>query len=301
VALFSRSGGAQVAVTPDMVLPRQTVTATVTTDGRIDKVTSATLEWGYTNFYRYRWAGRADSVAAQMNDAWWMLGEVGTDAGSEKGTEDWVCVTKVDLPVVNNEFTGGFSSFTVPSWAPGSSDALARWSARLTVTRGGRDVDTRGDFRVVIGTANADVVDEPQRRTGGDGRTELDIVLPSLVFRAGELINGSVTLTPNVDMSDAELGIYWAYSTLSHPLERTPAAGGGYTRGDVVKIGKGIPLRVGAPVSVPFALPLPPDAPPSGEAVHSSLVWFLEASMMYSKWTQGIEKMRRMIVVVNAP
>ena len=288
-------------VTPEVVLPRQVVMATVTSGGRIDKVTSAKLDWGYTNFYRYRWAGRADSAAAQMNDVWWMIGEVGTDAGSEKGTEDWVSVTKVDLPVLNGEFTGGSSSFTVPSWAPGSSDALARWSARLTIDRGGRDVDARGDFRVVIGRSNADVVDEPLRRTGGDGKTELDIVLSSLVFRAGELINGSVTLTPNVDMSDAELGIYWAYSTLSHPLERTPAAGGGYTRGDVVKLGKGIPLRKGAPVTVPFAVPLPQDAPPSGEAVHSSLVWFLEASMMYSKWTQGIEKVRRQIVVVNAP
>jgi hypothetical protein len=28
-------------------------------------------------------------------------------------------------------------------------------------------------------------------------------------------------------------------------------------------------------------------------------VWFLEASMMYAKWTQGIEKVRRQIVVVN--
>jgi hypothetical protein len=301
VGLFTRSAGAQVDVTPEVVLPRQAVTATVTTGRPIEKVTSAKLDWGYTNFYRYRWAGRADSAAAQMNDSWLMLDQVGTDAGSEKNTEDWVSVTKVELPVLNGEFTGGSSSFTVPSWAPGSSDALARWSARLTIDRGGRDVDTRGDFRVVIGRNNADVVDEPLRRTGGEGKTELDIMLSSLVFRAGELINGSVTFTPNVDMSDAELGIYWAYSTLSHPLERTPAAGGGYTRGDVIKLGKGIPIRRGTPVSVPFALPLPVDAPPSGEAVHSSLVWFLEASMMYSKWTQGIEKVRRQIVVVNAP
>jgi hypothetical protein len=54
-------------------------------------------------------------------------------------------------------------------------------------------------------------------------------------------------------------------------------------------------------VTVPFAVPLPADAPPSGEAVHSSLVWFLEATLMYSKWTQGIEKVCRQIVVVNAP
>ena len=99
MGLFKRSSGAQVAVTPEVVSPRQTVQATVTTDKPIDKVSAATLEWGYTNFYRYRWAGRADSVAAEMNDSWWMMGEVGTDAGSEKDTEDWVGVTKVELPV----------------------------------------------------------------------------------------------------------------------------------------------------------------------------------------------------------
>ena len=54
-------------------------------------------------------------------------------------------------------------------------------------------------------------------------------------------------------------------------------------------------------VTVLFAVPLPEDAPPTAEAVHSSLVWFLEATLMYSKWTQGIEKVRRQIVVVNAP
>ena len=121
------------------------------------------------------------------------------------------------------------------------------------------------------------------------------------MFRAGETINGQIILTPQTDMSDGELGIYWAYAMLSHPLEKTPAAGGGYKSGDRLKLGKGIPLRKGAPVSVPFALPLPADAPPTGSAVHSTLVWFLEASMMYAKWTQGIEKVRRQIVVVNAP
>jgi hypothetical protein len=53
-------------------------------------------------------------------------------------------------------------------------------------------------------------------------------------------------------------------------------------------------------VTVPFSVPLPQDAPPTGAAVHSSLVWFLVATLSYSKWTQGIEKVRRPIVVVNA-
>jgi hypothetical protein len=35
--------------------------------------------------------------------------------------------------------------------------------------------------------------------------------------------------------------------------------------------------------------------------VHSSLEWFLEDRLMYSKWTQGIEQVRRRIVVVNVP
>lgn len=301
MGLFNRSAGARVTVSPAAVRPRQTVTATVTTDSRVDKVTSATLEWGYTNFYRYRWAGRADSTATEMNDVWWMMGEVGTDAGSEKDTEDWVGVTKVDLPSATGEFTGATSSFTVPSWAPGSSDALARWSARLTVERGGRDIDTRGDFTVLIAGDDLHVTDEPQRRVSGDGETELDIALPSVVFRAGETINGQIILTPQTDMSDGELGIYWAYTTLSHPLEKTPAAGGGSKSGDRIKLGKEIPLRNGSPVSVPFALPLPPDAPPTGSAVHSTLVWYLEATLMYAKWTQGIEKVRRQLVVVNAP
>jgi hypothetical protein len=48
------------------------------------------------------------------------------------------------------EFSGGSSSFTVPSWAPGSSELIARWSARVLVGRDGRDVGTCGDFTIVI-------------------------------------------------------------------------------------------------------------------------------------------------------
>jgi hypothetical protein len=35
--------------------------------------------------------------------------------------------------------------------------------------------------------------------------------------------------------------------------------------------------------------------------VHSSVVWFLAAALMYSQWTQGAEKVYREIVVVDAP
>ena len=54
-------------------------------------------------------------------------------------------------------------------------------------------------------------------------------------------------------------------------------------------------------MTVPFAVPSPEDAPPTGTAVHSTLVWFLKATLMYSKWTQAIEQVRRQIAVVNAP
>jgi hypothetical protein len=301
VGLFKRSSGAQVTVTPEVASPRQTVQATVTTDKPIDKVTAATLEWGYTNFYRYRWAGRTDAAATEANASWLAMGEVGTDAGSEKDTEDWVGVTKVELPVTAGEFTGGSSSFTVPSWAPGSSDVIARWSARLTIERGGRDIDTRGDFTVVIGSDDVEVADAPQERICGDGETDIDIAVPSLVFRAGETIYGQVVLTPHADMSDGELSIYWGHRRASHPLVRTPAIAGGTKSGPTIKLGKGIALQNGAPVTVAFEVPLPDDAPPTAEAVHSSLAWFLEATLSYSKWTQGIEQVRRQFVVVNAP
>ena len=69
MGLFSRTAAAQVVVTPDTVRPRQTVTATVTTEKPLDQVSAATLEWGYTNFYRYRWAGHADSCLLYTSDA----------------------------------------------------------------------------------------------------------------------------------------------------------------------------------------------------------------------------------------
>jgi hypothetical protein len=300
VGLFKRSPGAQLTVSPEVVRPRQTVTATVTTDKPVDKVTSATLEWGYTNVYRYHWAGRLDSAAAALNDTVWTMDQVGTSYGGERDTDEWVAVTKTELPLAANEFAGGSWTFTVPSWAPGSSPELAQWSCRITIARGGRDVEARGDFTVLIGPADLQLVDEPQQRTGGHGDTDVDIVLSSLVFRAGETINGHIMLTPHTDMSDCELSIYWGRHCVSHPLVRTPATGGTKT-GPTVKLGKGIPLRNGSVVAVPFALPLPEDAPPTSEAVHSSMVWFVEATLMYSKWTQGIEKVRDQIAVVNAP
>jgi hypothetical protein len=89
----------------------------------------------------------------------------------------------------------------------------------------------------VIGSADSQVTDEPLQRTGGDGDTDMDILVPSLLFRAGETINGQILLTPHADMSDGELGICWGYRCLSHPLVRTPALGGTSKSGQTIKLG----------------------------------------------------------------
>jgi hypothetical protein len=285
VSLLDRSPAAVIVVSPDVVTPRQVVTATVTAAKPIDKVTVATLEWGYTNFFRYHWAGNADSAAAEASE--------------------WVCVTRVELPIVAGEFTGGSATFRVPSWAPASSKEIARWSARLVVERAGRDIDTHGEFTVKIG--RADITDEPDEPDGpvevltGAAETMIDIILPSVVFVAGESIRGHAVLTPTMDLPDGDLAVSWQQRRASHPLTRNPSPGGSLD-GQIVQLDKRIPLRAGAPVTVPFEIPLPADAPPTCAAVHSSMDWFVQARLFYAGFTGHLpERVVRPIVVVNAP
>lgn len=142
--LFGNSGGLHLAVTPAVVSPRQPVQATITVDKPVTKVSAAIVEWGYTNFYRYRWAGRADAAGAAGNDSLLMLDQVGTNYGGDRDTDDWVAVTTCELPIAAGEFAGGSSTFVVPSWAPASSPVIAQWSCRVTIQRSGRDIDGRG-------------------------------------------------------------------------------------------------------------------------------------------------------------
>lgn len=288
-------------LTPEVLRPRQTVTATIETDKPIDEVATATLEWGYDNFYNYHWAGRADSVAAAGNDSILTMDQVGTNYGSERVTDDWVCVTRVELPVATSEFTGTTATFKVPSWAPSSSPEIARWSARLRMERGGRDVDERGDFTVVIGTADVWAEEEPMERFWGAGETEIDILLGSAVYRAGETISGQVILRPKMDLPNGDVAVYWQRFRESHPLVRTPAQPGPVD-GRVVQLDNKIPLTAGTQLTLPFALPIPEDAAPTASAVHSSLSWFVAARMFYAGFTgHQIERVRRPITVVNAP
>jgi hypothetical protein len=301
VGLFSRSGGATVSVSPGTVTPRQTVQATVTTDKPIDKVSSARLDWGYTNFYRYHWAGRVDSAAAAGNDSIWTADQVGTNYGGDRDTDDWVSVIVEDVPIATGQFTGASSTFRIPSWAPASSSAIARWECRLTVDRGGRDIDTRGEFTVLIGTADVEAYTEPLELVSGAAETVIDITLSKPVWRAGETITGQATLTPTMDLPDGDLAVSWQRERESHPLTRAPGPGG-QLDGRIVSLGKRIPLRAGIPVALPFEIPLPADAPPTAAAVHSSINWFVQARLMYAGFNaHQLERVRRPIVVVNAP
>ncbi|MBX7106994.1 MAG: hypothetical protein K1X57_23185 [Gemmataceae bacterium] len=298
MALFRRSTGIDVNVSPAVVVPRQPVTATVT--GSVDKVRSAKLEWGYTNFFRYHWAGHADSAAAQINDDLWLVGEVGTNYGGDRETDEWVCVTAVDLPIATGRLDGGTYDFRIPSWAPASSAEIARWSCRLTVDREGRDVDVRGDFTVMVRAQDADAGDEPMERYDGSGETVIDIALPAPVYAAGQVVQGQVTLTPTADLPDGDLRVSWQQHRESHPLTRNPCATAPEDGPDV-KLGKGIPLRAGVPVVVPFEVPLPADAAPTASAVHSSMSWAIRAELFYAGFTGPMtERVRKAIVVVNA-
>ena len=301
MGLFSRSSDVRVAVTPGVVRPRDTVTATVTTDRPVDKVRSVRLDWGYTNFYRYHWAGRVDSAAAQGNDSILTAGQVGTSHGGDRDTEDWVSVVVEDLPIATGTFAGATSTFRIPSWAPASSPSIARWECRLTIDREGRDAESHGEFTVLIGTSAVEAYVEPLERVSGQAETDVDITLAKPVWQAGETIIGHVTLAPTADLPDGDLAVSWQRERESHPLVRTPSPCG-QLDGRVVGLGNRIPLHAGAPVQIPFAIDLPADAAPTAAAVHSSINWFVQARLMYRGFNgHMLERVRRPITVVNAP
>ena len=282
MGLFGRSGAAAVTVTPGVVRPRQTVTATVSTDRAIDEVATATLEWGYDNVYRFH-------------------SPDGTDDGDDRDADDWVCVTRVELPVETSEFTGASATFKVPSWAPGSSPLIARWSCRVRIARGGGPyVDERGEFTVVIGTDDVDAVEEPLERSSGATQTGLDVALGSPVYLGGETVTGQLVLRPTLDVPLGDVAVYWQRERESHPL--VGDAVDELLDGPIIVLGKDIALRSDAPVMLPFTLALPDDAAPTAAAVHSSMSWYVVARVVYAGADGDlVERVRRPITVVNAP
>ncbi|KAA0092698.1 hypothetical protein CIW49_28270 [Mycolicibacterium sp. P1-18] len=283
MGLFRR---ASVVVTPEVVTPRQTVQVTVTTDEPVRDVRSARLDWGYVNFYQYHWAGGE---------------QTGASPGGDRDTDDWVSVVVEDLPIAVGEFTGATSSFRIPSWAPASAPAIARWECRLSVDRAGRDVEARGEFTVKIGTADVESYVEPLEHVSGAADTVVDLSLTKPVWRAGETVTGHVTLTPTTDLPDGDLAVSWQRERDSHPLTRTPGPGG-QLDGRIIQLDKRVQLRAGTPVTLAFELDLPDDAAPTAAAVHSSINWYVQARLTYAGFTgHALERVRRPITVVNAP
>ncbi len=244
---------------PGVVRPRQSVTATVTADKPVDKVTSARLEWGLRQLLPVSLGRPGDSAASAANDTLWMAGEVGTDYGGERDTDDWVCVSRTEIPPWLP-----MSSPEPPHHSrcrPGSGLIPLRWRAggcRLVLDRGGRDVDAKGEFTVVIGVGDVDAVDEPQERYMGDAASQLDIVLASPVGGlAGAAITGHLVVRPQQDLPTADIAVYWQREREHHPLERYPAQGGTLD-GPPLHLGKKVPMLGGTEFELPFALPLPP-------------------------------------------
>jgi hypothetical protein len=170
----------------------------------------------------------------------------------------------------------------------------------LTVDRDGREVDARGDFTVVVRPEDADAGDEPMERYDGSGETVVDIALPSPVYAAGQVVRGQITLTPTADLPAGDLRVSWQHHRESHPLTKNPCATTPVD-GPVMQLGKGIPLRAGSPVVVPFAVTLPADAAPTAAAVHSSMSWFIRAELFYAGFTSHMtERVRKPIVVASS-
>jgi len=300
VRRFLRPAPAEIIVSPSVVSPCQSIDVKVVTPKPIGNVTSARIELGYDNFYRYRWAGRADAAATATTDAMWLTQDVGTTCGTDRNTKDWVGVDTNELPTATSEFAGGSATFRIPSWAPPSSSLIAGWSCRLVVQRRGLDVEEQADFTVVTGIDDAPTdIGAPEQVTGSVA-ARLDIDLSRLVFRAGETIEGDVLITPSRDLPDGDVRVKWQGQRDSHPLTRTPGFDE-IVSGRTVQLERRLTLREGAQVRLPFQLELPPDAAPTASAVHSSMRWFVNATMFYAGFAgPGTESVRRPIAVVSA-
>jgi hypothetical protein len=285
-------------VSPDVVRPGDAVLVRVLADRPVDKVAQARIELGYTNFYSYRWAGRADSAAAAATDALSLMGEVGTNYGAERSTSEWVSVLTMPVPVSEGRFHAAEVRIRVPSWAPASSPELVRWACRVRLDRRGRDVDVPAVFRVVVDRADPAAATDGTERLMGDA-SEIDIAIDPPVVRAGEPLRGLLTVTPRADLPDADIAVYWQRIRLSHPLTRTPGEGEAIS-GPVLGLAQRMPMPSGAPVRMPFELPVPAAAAPTAAAVHSSLEWYIAARIYYKGFSTMPERVRRAVIVVNA-
>ena len=283
-----------------MVAPCQSIDVRVSTAKPISDVTSARIEMGYHNFFRYRWAGHADAAATAATDAMWLTQDVGTTYGTDRNTKEWVGIFATDIPTPTSEFTEASTTFRVPSWAPASSSQIAEWSCRLMVQRRGIDVEESADFTVATGFDDAPSDIGELEQVTGSATSRIDIELPRLVYRAGETIEGAVVVTPSKDLPVGDVRVKWQCQRDSHPLTRTPGFDE-VLNGRTVQLEKHLTLREGTSVRLPFQAALPADAAPTASAVNSSMHWFVSATMYYAGFSSpGTESVRRSIAVVSA-
>jgi hypothetical protein len=293
-----------VRVQPGELRPAGELVAYVTLPEALDHVASAKAELGYVNTYNYRWAGKADAALTQGVDSLANIDQIGTDYGSEREVGDWVSVLVTELALDGGTLPAGTRelAFRVPSWAPGSSDErLVRWAVRLTVDRRGRDVEADASFTVLAPPPDPFPPPGPLERVMGDA-TDIDIRLDRTAWRAGETITGTVVITAPAGepLPEADVAVLLHLDRLSHPLQRTPGQGQTYDR-DRVQLDKRVALAPGAPTELAFAIPVPADAPPTAEAVHGSLAWYVGVRILYKGFNAHMpERVRRGFVLYNA-
>jgi hypothetical protein len=308
MGLFSRKKGAGLTVAPEGPFrATETITATVTLDDAVDKVTSARVELGYVNSYRYRWAGREGAALSQGNDTVLTMGQVGTNYGSDKDTENWVHVLEQPLVVAGGVLGAGQHQLALrlPSWSPGSSKEVVQWQVRLHVERDGKDVGESAPLTVLVAApdpapASADLP-LVQGQSALNNTVTFEVETERACYKPGDEVRGTVAVTPREPVTrKALLALWFRREQDSHPLEKTPgSATEAFTR-PMVSIVKDVQLVQGQRVEFPFAATLPADVDPTTEAVHSSISWSVQVKLEFAGATGGIERAERGIVVHTA-
>ena len=290
-----RRPGVTVSVAPDRpLLPTESLTVTVTLDEPLDDVTDARIEIGYVNTYTYEWA---------RNTTTDLIGP--TSAGGRSDAKEWVAAGDAPIVFAGGTLAAGTHTATVrlPSWSPGTSDPAVAWQARLAVERKGRSPETQASFTVVVPAP--DPLPTGTRLVQGESAIadsiRFDVVTEALAYRAGDVVRGTISVTPTEPVTRTATADVRFYRTqVSHPLEKPPSPDIEWFSRPHVTVAKDLALAQGVTTEIPFELTLPADASPTVEAVHSSIQWWLLATVTFSGMTGAIERARREIVVYNA-
>jgi hypothetical protein len=292
---------AAVEVAPAVVSPTESIAVTVTLAEPLDRVAAARVRLGYVNRYGCRWAGRRDAALRHDDSSLLTLGQVGTDAGSDRNTEDWVGVLDEELPFSGGTLEAGSHevALRIPSWAPGSSESIVRWVVRLQVRREGRgDVELEQAFTVLAPPPAAAPEGLALERLMG-GSSEIVVDTERAWYRAGEQLRGTIAITPDGEVPEADVGVLLQRVRASHPLERTPGEPQ-ILDGGTVQLDKHLLLPADVATKVPFTIEIPADADPTSEAVHSSLRWFVQVRILYKGFNSHVpERVRREFVLCS--